>query len=72
MKIWVGASKVSYSAFFFYCLLPAPEKIFLSLRRKEEIKFSRSSICFLLLLIQPKKAASEICMFSRLLTDLLR
>lgn len=56
---------------FFCCLLPSSAKIFLSLRRKEEIKFSRSSICFLLLL-QPKKEASKIRVFCRLLPALLR
>lgn len=56
-----------------FLLLPSSEKIFLSLRRKEEIKFSKSSICFLLLLLlQPKKEASKIQVFSRLLPALLR
>lgn len=42
------------------------------MRRKEEIKFSRSSFCFLSLLLQPKKEASKIRVFSRLLPALLR
>lgn len=49
---------------FFYCLLSASEKFFLSLRRKEKIKFSRNGICFLLLLIQQKQTASEVCVFT--------
>lgn len=59
---WLGPGPVKWvSAFFMFII--SFWKFFLSMRRKEKIKFSRNSICFLLLLIQQKQTASEICMF---------